>query len=877
MNKEKIEENLLDFKLLSKKRAKSKVNLRHKNKKKNKHSKINKKKKKSKEIIPIEIKTQKNIELVKGNYRHFFHINWDDPIFSKESKIIGESIDGLIYWFLINTSYFIEENIQDYVQIIKEKYFQSKDINKLNFLNEINNNNLSLDIYNNNESDIKNIRIIRSIMDFIDYDKKGNYFPNVFGYNSAKSNLNIFRDKLKNYINTIHQINQNKINNLEKKAKIVQDEFNKNNNNNYNDKFIRWINENLIEPKNNLSYTIHNKYLNYLFDTEKKNLLKQDYNYNNIENEENFNKCYVCNNGDINQYPNYFECSQCGIKVHQYCYGIKLKFEPKNWKCEICKEMSFGKAIDLECILCPNKGGAMKKINLPKNSEIYRNLINLRNNSYNKTELNNIIIIPENSFKSLDCAWVHLSCALWNKDIKFGNSDSKSNISLIDQNIYYKYISFCHICNKNNYGPTIKCNIDNCNFQCHPECGRINNNFLEVEIEDKIPKYNIYCHKHHPNRFAKIVNNINEFKKESIFAFDDCLNRIFQLYKLKYKEDFYKRQKDEEFILMEDPIKISEDKDNEEDINCNKNVFFSAKKISKIKKNSFQNISNIKFNQIKKNSKENISISEIKIKRKELNEIKINILNQIKNNSNDSFEEKNDINSIHNNNELPKNENNSFSLKTNNYSPNFLVTENTQSKSNSSVYIEINNVDNSYQKILYIKPFLSLEEEIDQNKESFIVYLIGFLNDYFINNRLILEKGDGYYSLLREDDDYNLINDMTYEELFDDEILPINEIKYKDLTTNLIKKYLKYIFPNENAFKELFINKIDSILDNLKKNKKYYNREILCKNKMQCVGSKNGEYKLLDVDQFKYQIWTDENIPVSFICNACLNYNDINQ
>ena len=38
-----------------------------------------------------------------------------------------------------------------------------------------------------------------------------------------------------------------------------------------------------------------------------------------------------------------------------------------------------------------------------------------------------------------DYAWVHLSCALWNRDVKFGNYELKGNINVNEQNIYAKY------------------------------------------------------------------------------------------------------------------------------------------------------------------------------------------------------------------------------------------------------------------------------------------------------------------------------------------------------------------------------------------------------------------------------------------------------
>ena len=955
MYTEKKEEKFINLNRLNRKRAKSKSNSRYKNKSKNHAKHCHQNNKKAKNIIFLkdeEIKEQKNIENVKQNFRHFFHINWENPVFAKEAGKIGENIDWLVYWFLINCSYFVEDNIQDYVQILKEKYCAkiavpeyNTSINSINSINNINNmnnsgelnlfennNNInnnedelnmdSFDVYNNNENNINNsTRSIRSIMNFLDYDKKGKYFINAFGYNQGKANLNIFKNKLKDYINTFHQINTNRIKDLQKKADIIEENYEKNNNIN-SDASIKWLNDYPLLTKNNLSYNIHNNYINYLYDKEKKNLLKQDIISNNeklnklIEKEkqeikekkeeddddEGSNKCYVCNDGNINEYPYYFECEQCGLKVHANCYGIKLKHEPKRWKCDICKELSYDNAINIECVLCPNKGGAMKKINILKNAEIFQKLVNIYlNKSENSSEINtsSSSILFNNNVKKADNIWVHLSCALWNEDIKLGYIDSKLNVSITDEQILYKYNSFCDICNKDNCGPTTKCKNDNCNFQCHPECGRINNYFLEVDIINKTFVHNIYCHKHHPNRFSKTLNNINKYKVDSIFAFDDALIKLYQSYRLKYKKEFYYPQRTEDYFVVEKYINLSESH------NLNENNNHNKKKKNKKKKNRFfPNINN--GHQIKNFENENQKISEIMDEGKEIKEIVLNSCENIKNNinnleyiiddkSNNNTNSNNSIIDNNNNQDLSRNNiisDNSPKIIENNIkndnNQNIFMIEQAQSKCNSSNYINLTNInynnnisnsdnDMSDTTVSHIKPnietFLPLEKEIEQNKESFIVYLIGFLNNYFKTNRLIVRKGDGNYKFPTEEEDSNLLEEMFYDDLFSDQF-PLNEIQYKGLTPYLIKKYMKNIFPNEEAFNNLFLNRIDSVLKKLKKNEKYKNREIICRNKEKCMGSEGGKYKLLSVDEFKYQILNDRNIPKLFICNECINHNE---
>lgn len=930
MNTENIEDNFTEFKLLNKKRAKSKDNLRNKKKK---HKKKEHKNKSKGKLISIndEVKELKNLELVKLNYGHFFHIDWEDNIYTKDVARVGEAIDPYVYWFLINSSYFVEENIQENIKNIKEKYFDYKseyinnnhnNINnynntelvpshKENFVsNEDNLNMTSFGVYNKYKINIKIDKRIRSIMDYLNHNI--NSSVNVFGYSSAKDILNIFRCELKNYINIFHQHNEKKINFLENRANEIEEEFNYKNNIEDGD-IIKWINDDIMVEKNKISYARRNKFINLLFRLEKKELLNQEYFFDDKvvdekkeeedDDDEYINNCLICNNCDVTQYSSYYECLQCNIKVHPFCYGIKLKTEPKKWKCDLCREMAYGKALNLECILCPNKGGAMKKTNIPKNCEIYQILMDVRNKNISIPDINTSELLSLNNnnninLNKLDCAWIHLSCALWNKDVKFGNYEAKSNISLASQNIFKKYKSFCSICHKNNYGPTIKCKTEGCIFQCHPECGRINSCFMEVIFVNGVFQYHIYCHKHHPNKFAKLLNNIISYNTELIFSFDNALNRVFHSYRGKYKEDFYYVKKDEEINTFESPTKLIEDNDSED--NCSKSEI--SIKSDKYNKSSFRN--KLYFRK-KKYKKEKIIfndsdesehfIKNIQIETKELIEIKdkkkenefIWRTCKINNNMNEFLDDKN------------ININNIMEYKGEKNLQNILLTENTQSKSTSSIYsntnissndnklnpiensITINNINNITNitniNNNYIKheQFLNLKDEIKKNQESFIIYLTGFLDSYFKKNSILLYKGNGIYYFPKEKE-YDLLEAIDYEDLMNEKY-PIYDIHYRNLNRNLVKKYIKEIFTNEQTFTKLFTKQIEKNLKKLKKNEKFKNRTIICLNKENCIGKKNGIYRLLNVEQFKFEALSYINIPNYFWCDACLNNNSCDE
>lgn len=196
----------------------------------------------------------------------------------------------------------------------------------------------------------------------------------------------------------------------------------------------------------------------------------------------------------------------------------------------------------------------------------------------------------------------------------------------------------------------------------------------------------------------------------------------------------------------------------------------------------------------------------------------------------------------------------------NNYNNNSIIENNNNNsfKEKNSLFDNLNT------------PIDPLEKEIEQNKESFIFHLIGFFYDYYKKNRIILMKGNGDYSFPESDEEEdNSIYDMSYEDLFSKDT-PINEIHYKDLTINLTKKYLSHIFPDEKAFKKLFLEQIDTVLEKLKKNERFKNKEIFCISQYECKGSENGKFKLLSIPQFKYQILIEKQIPSTFLCEACL-------
>ena len=419
---------------------------------------------------------------------------------------------------------------------------------KLNFINELSS------LINIKEE--KNIFFEKNLN--FNSNNLNNSFPRDTSVSSSSSinNSSIYLSELEKTINDsitqIEEINFNKIKNLFQKINFSLKEKNSNK--------TQILNKNVMKKDNNSKYPLlqgcilENKtikeYLEYTTKKQnEKNEKEQKIKTNKIllqNTSDNYSIliCSICNNGDIDQNQLMYECKSCKLTVHQNCYGIKNE-SIRNWICDPCKEMNKEEVLNLECILCPIKGGAMKKIDLPYDCHFYNEIMEYRKSNGKKIPFyNSHIIIPFDKYENIKCVWVHLSCALWNPNIEIGNYEEKKDIKNIDRIEYCKFNDLCNICNKKFYGPCLKCNCDTCNFYFHPECARINHYCMEIEAIEQDLKYNIYCLQHYQNILVKIIekNKIKFFKEISVF--NNILDRIVFNYQKIYHNDILSKNLD---------------------------------------------------------------------------------------------------------------------------------------------------------------------------------------------------------------------------------------------------------------------------------------------------------------------------------------------
>ena len=860
-------------------------------------SQKNKSKEKSWEIQFKKLEENIDITTVKNNFRHFFHINLEEGLLDKNLVDLEKEFTPSIFWHLINYSYFQDSRMkEDLDNLRKELKINNYDDDVILIQDESENtenkkgykyNSLLTDLH---DSKIKSdfFKQIKSLIEYISKNNKKNENENEFYFLEKNKNL------IKSFISEIHDLNEKKLESLSLKIKEYNESKlnNKNKNNNYRNDMIPkkkcHIKNNPLLEYNYESILRFDKLIDYInnkeniestnFEEKKKifSISEKFINNNNSnltlannlssesknQNMPNFqNICYICNNGEIEQNQLLFRCEQCGIIVHQYCYGAHEQ-ELKNWVCDPCKEMAKEEVYNLECFLCPVRGGAFKKIELPIESTFYKNVMEYKHNNKALPNFNYNIIIPKDNYNKSKFAWVHISCALWNSNISVKNYEKKSGISI--ENIKYEdFNSYCCLCKKDNYGPTIKCNNELCQNKFHPECARINNCCLEVEIINKEYQYNIYCYKHKPNLFAKRVNMSIQNEVQQIILANQAFNNVYELYKKINKKDFFERPK----VVNE--IKISVD-------HCYKRKF-RIKNLKKIKsKKSFnpKSLGNIIINLKKRGRKrkntrynytqtnnDNSPISYYE-RKKNLSTIQIENYNyennKIANTIINSIGSGNNINIFVNNYTMDKNQEKDMRI--------FNINDNNEISKLPNPTIEINK--NEFDNITKNNDIHNFHvEKFVQNPNEFIVYLIGFLNDYTLKNRICLKKNSKEkFTLYKKAPIYFL----PYKNFSEDDF-PWDLMDYNNLPVTHLKKSFFAIIYDEKKYKELFLSKIDKTLRELKKNKKYERYQIQCNNKEECIGTENGIYDLLSLDIFKYKIIDDKNFfPKKFLCPNCL-------
>ena len=171
--------------------------------------------------------------------------------------------------------------------------------------------------------------------------------------------------------------------------------------------------------------------------------------------------CAVCDDEHYHEDDQLVMCSQCGISVHQTCYGLsKVPDATESWICRSCEAQAAGDPVP-QCCLCPVVGGALKPADIPG-------------------------------------IWCHLTCVQWIPEVLVEDVDSMEPIRGLRSIPKDRWDLRCNLC-RQRMGAKLQC--ESCFLAFHPLCARIARNKMEIQelktsSKDTHVRLVLYCARH---------------------------------------------------------------------------------------------------------------------------------------------------------------------------------------------------------------------------------------------------------------------------------------------------------------------------------------------------------------------------------------------
>ncbi|KAG5950636.1 hypothetical protein E4U53_004691 [Claviceps sorghi] len=181
--------------------------------------------------------------------------------------------------------------------------------------------------------------------------------------------------------------------------------------------------------------------------------------------------CAICNQmeplGD-----QHLSCRECRLTVHRNCYGVIDHRMQGKWVCDMCSnDKSPQVSIHYKCILCPIEVTEQDFVEQPKLTHHKKKMSDKDRERermevqqarkaaeyYRKRQedLNRPVNPREPLKRTADNNWVHVTCAVWTPEVKFGSARALEPCEGIPSIARAKYDEVCHACNQQ--GDHVEC------------------------------------------------------------------------------------------------------------------------------------------------------------------------------------------------------------------------------------------------------------------------------------------------------------------------------------------------------------------------------------------------------------------------------------
>ncbi|KAI4868498.1 hypothetical protein F4820DRAFT_409518 [Hypoxylon rubiginosum] len=204
--------------------------------------------------------------------------------------------------------------------------------------------------------------------------------------------------------------------------------------------------------------------------------------------------CAICHQMTPTGEQAHLSCRECRLTVHRKCYGVVDSRLPGKWTCDMClNDKNPQVSIDYKCVLCPVEFTEHDFVEPPKNTHkkktekekekerLDRELAQKAADYYRKKqeELNRPVNPREPLKRTTDNNWVHVTCAVWMPEVKFGSALALSPSEGIPSIPRSRYDEVCKLC-KQKGGACVACH--NCRAPVHVECAHQHGYLLGFEI-----------------------------------------------------------------------------------------------------------------------------------------------------------------------------------------------------------------------------------------------------------------------------------------------------------------------------------------------------------------------------------------------------------